>query len=281
MSYFFKNKYVVGLIFITVVIFVFMGMSTVERPKANVVENALGNIISPIQKFIYNIGESIENTFHFFREIKTLKEQNEELSVKLDQLEHENRSIQELKEENRRLREMLELKERMEQFDMVGAEIVSKNPGNWFHTFIIDKGTAHGLKKECAVITTKGLVGYINDIGTNWASVITIIDSNSSVASHVVRTQDITIVKGDLTLQDQGLCKMTYISKGSDIIAGDVIETSGMGGIYPKGLLVGKVKEIKPEAHGISQYAIIEPAVNFERLNEVFVIRNTNYLISE
>jgi len=282
MAYFFRNKYIVGLIFVTIVIFVLMGVSTtVERSKANVVEDIVGNILSPVQKIFYNIGESIDGIINFLGEIKTLKMQNEELVKKIDMMEQENRSIQELKDENRRLREMLDLKQKTDKFEMVAAEVVSKDPGNWFNTFIIDKGTAHGLQKKCAVITSKGLVGYICDIGTNWAKVISIIDADSSVGSIVVRTRDIAVVKGDLTLQNQGLCKMTYISKGENVISGDLVETSGMGGIYPEGLLIGKIKEIKPEEHGISKYAIIEPAVDFERINEVFVIKNTSNLVTE
>lgn len=274
MSYFMKNKYIVGLIIITIIIFVLMGLSTIDRSKTPMVENVIGVVISPVQNVFSSVGNYIENLAQFVFDMKTLKQQNEELSKKVDQLEQDNRGIQELQDENQRLRELMELKQKQKQFDTIGADIIAKEPGNWFNAFTIDKGTANGLQKKCAVITSKGLVGYIYDIGSNWAKVIAIIDPDSSAGGTIVRTRDSAVVKGDVNLEKDGLCKMTYLSKEADIISGDLIETSGLGGIYPKGLLIGKVGEIKPEEQGISQYAIIEPAVDFERLKEVLVIRS-------
>ncbi|MGE4282699.1 MAG: rod shape-determining protein MreC [Clostridia bacterium] len=276
MSYFFKNKYVLGLIITTVVIFILMGMSTAESQKANFFEDITGLVISPIQKVFFGVGKNIEGSIEFVGEIKNLKQKNEILLTEVDELKETNRKLQDLKDENQRLREMLGLKERFDEFQIVGAQIIAKEPGNWFNIFTIDKGTADGLEKNCAVITSKGLVGHIVDISLNRAEVISIIDSNSSASSLIVRTRDIAVVKGDLTLQKEGLCKMNYIAKDADIIKGDQIETSGLGGIFPKGLLVGTIKEIGKEPYEISKYAIIEPAVDFKRLEQVFVIKNTN-----
>ncbi|MBZ4645008.1 MAG: rod shape-determining protein MreC [Petroclostridium sp.] len=275
MPYFLRNKYIIALILITLVIFVLMAMSVTGRSNATFVEDMVGVIVSPIQKVFFSIGKNIENSIQFIAEIKTLKQQNEKLLAEIDELKETNRKLQDLKAENERLREMLGLKERFDKFEIIGAQIIAKEPGNWFSVFTIDKGTNDGLEKNSAVITSKGLVGHIYDVGINRAKVISIIDSNSSVSGLMVRTRDIAVVKGDLALQKEGLCKMSYISKDADVIKEDLIETSGLGGIYPKGLLIGKIKEIKQEPHEISKYAIVEPAVDFKRLEQVFVIKNT------
>lgn len=275
MPYFLRNKYIIALILITLVIFVLMAMSVTGRSNATFVEDMVGVIVSPIQKVFFSIGKNIENAIQFIAEIKTLKQQNEKLLAEIDELKETNRKLQDLKAENERLREMLGLKERFDKFEIIGAQIIAKEPGNWFSVFTIDKGTNDGLEKNSAVITSKGLVGHIYDVGINRAKVISIIDSNSSVSGLMVRTRDIAVVKGDLALQKEGLCKMSYISKDADVIKEDLIETSGLGGIYPKGLLIGKIKEIKQEPHEISKYAIVEPAVDFKRLEQVFVIKNT------
>ena len=272
---FLKYKYIITLILVTMLIFIGIGMTANNnRPNTNGLNNVLGNIISPIQKIFFNIGTKIENSIQFIIEIKTLKEQNEQLREEVEVLQAENRRLEPLLTENQRLREMLGLKDQFSQFDLVGAQIIAKDPGNWFNTFTIDKGTNDGLSKNCAVITNKGLVGHIFEIGTNWAKVISIIDTNGGASGLVTRTRDLAMVKGDIVLQDQGLCKMDQIPADADIIVNDKIETSGLGGIYPKGLLIGTITEIKQEPHAISKYAIVKPAVDFRRLEEVLIIIN-------
>ncbi|MCG8501698.1 MAG: rod shape-determining protein MreC [Firmicutes bacterium] len=280
-SGFLKNKYNIALIVITLTIFVIMGMSVGDRPKATVVEDVIATVVSPVQSFFYNTGKSVENAVRFASEIKTLKEERDRLLLQVDKLQEDNRGLQELGKENKRLREMLGLKKKLDDFEFVGAQIIGKDPGNWFNTFTIDKGTADGLENKCAVIASKGLVGYIYDVRTNSAKVMSIIDNDSAVSALIERTRDIAVVKGDLVLQHEGSCKMDNIEKGADIIAGDCVVTSGLGGIYPKGLLIGMIKQISEEPHEISQYAIVEPAVDFKRLEEVFVIKKTNPVVEE
>jgi len=118
------------------------------------------------------------------------------------------------------------------------------------------------------------LVGYISDAGTNWARVTALTDPASAVGASIVRSRDFGIVEGDVILGRRGQTRLAYIARDTNIIIGDYVETSGMGGIFPHGLLIGRVLEIRPDLQGISQYAIIETAVDFGRLTEVFVITN-------
>ena len=266
-----KNKYVLSLIFATALIFIGIAISA-NRDRATFVDNTVGNVMSPVQKVFFNIGSKIEDFVQFVAEIRTLSQENEKLRQEIEILREENRKLEPLKEENQRLREMIGLKDQFEQFNVVGAQIIAKGPGNWFSTFTIDKGTNDGLNKNDVAITNQGVVGHIFEIGTNWAKVVSIIDANGAVSGLVMRTRDIAMVKGDVVLQNEGLCKMVQIPNDADVIVNDKIETSGLGGIYPKGLLIGTIIDIKQEAHEISKYAVVKPSVDFKRLEEVLII---------
>ena len=269
-----RNRYTGVLILITIIIFMIMGLSTLKRPKVNVIEDTLGVIVTPVQKVFNNIGFFFRDTFQFVSEVKTLKQENDKLLIKIDELEKNQRELQDLKDENQRLREMLQLKDTLKDYEIIGAQVIAKVPGNWFSSFTIDKGTADGLQKNCTVMTSKGLVGHISEIGTNWSKVVSIIDGNGSASCLVVRTRDSAVVKGDLVLQNEGLCKMSYIAKDADVIAGDEVETSGLGGVFPKGMLIGKIREINSTPHEVFKYAVVEPVVDFKRIHEVFVVKN-------
>jgi rod shape-determining protein MreC len=271
---FLKNKYFIALLLITISIFILMAISSGEETGDNFIGNTINTVVYPVQRIASGIGRSTQSALVFLSEISSLKQKNELLTEEVYQLGEKNRQLQHLSQENDRLREIIGLKERITEYDLIGAQIVAKHPGNWFEIFTIDKGTENGIRNKSAVITNKGLVGYVYEIGTNYARVMSMIDSDSSISAIIVRTRDNAVVKGELSLQNQGLCIMNYISPDADIVIGDSVETTGLGGIYPKGLYIGKIKEIKKDTHGISYFAIVEPAVDFKRLEEVFVINN-------
>ena len=198
----------------------------------------------------------------------------EKLEKRVKELEEQIEKNNIYKTENERLRKMLNIKDTYKEFELVAANVTSRDSSTWFLSIIIDKGTDDGLSMTDTVITPYGLVGHITDIGSNWAMITTILDSQSTVAVMVERTEDFATVDGDVDLAANSLCKMTYIPKDSTITVGDTIKTSGLGGVYPKGINVGKITKIHPENKGVSQYAEVEPYVDFNRLYEVFVITN-------
>ncbi len=268
----FTNKYFILLLVITILLLVITALYTADRKSVTYGEDLVGAIITPFQALFTSATEGIRNFSGYFSDIKELREKNKEMAEQINELSNTVRKLEQYKLENERLRGMLALKDTMEDYGLVAAEVIAKDSGNWFNSFTINKGSADNLAVRQAVITSGGLVGHIYEIGTNWAKVISIIDANSSVGAVIARTRDIAVVESDVELQNQGLCKMTYIGKNVSIMSGDIAETSGLGGIYPKGILIGKVREIRPETAGISQYAILEPAVDFERISTVFVI---------
>lgn len=272
MPFFERNKGKIILSAVTVLLVIIMALSTIPSLKPNFVSNAVGVLVSPVQKVISSMINSNQGFFTFVFNMKEYQSENEELVERINILEKEVRETEELKKENTRLRSMLEMRERQTEYETETAEVIAKEAGNWFNSFTIDKGTADGISLYNPVITDKGLVGYVAEAGTTYSKVISVIDSTASVAAVVNRTGDAAVVEGDLKLQEQGLCRMVYVNRNSVITVGDYLETSGMGGIYPKGIYIGKIKEVTDDGTGLSQNAIIEPAVDFDAVSEVFVI---------
>ncbi len=270
----FSNKYFVILLCVTVLLIVAMLFSVNKSYETKASDNVIVKVTMPVQKFVYGISSGIRGFFSHFGDIAEIRAENEKLNKRISMLESTVERYKTYKTENERLRSLLGIQNTYKDFELTAANVIAKDSSRWFLSVTLDKGTNDGLEMADAVITYDGLVGHITDIGTNWARVTTILDSQSTVAVIVDRTEDIATVDGDIDLSEKGLCKMTYISKDSKITVGDVAKTSGLGGVYPKGITVGKITEIYSENQGVSQYAEVTPAVNFDKIYEVYVITN-------
>lgn len=273
MSNFFKSRFFIALASFTVVVLIFMMLSTIERDKSTFIGNAVGVVVTPVQKFFWGIGDSVSNFFVNLKDMAEYKTKYEEAQRKVKELEEDTRELQKLQSENERLRRLLDLKNENKEYSFIGAEIVAKDSGNWYSTFTVDKGSSSGVSKNDIVVTDSGVVGYVYEVGKTWGKVMSIIDSKSAVGAIVERTNDRAVVEGDLEFMEEGTCKMSYIAKGATLIAGDFVETSGLGGIYPAGLLIGKVKSVSADSTGLYSEAVIETAVDFARIKEVMIIR--------
>ncbi len=201
-----------------------------------------------------------------------LKAENEQLRKELDDRNQKLVDHYKIKAENEQFRQYLELKKDNTDFKFTEATRIVNSPEEYFYGFTIDKGSLQGVAAGDPVITASGLVGYVTEVGATYARVKTILDASISVGAHDVRTRDGGVVSGTLELSDQGLTKMRYISNQHQMQVDDLVITSGLGGIYPYGLVIGKIKEIKPEEHSISLYALIEPVVDIQKVTDVFVI---------
>ena len=260
---------------ITIAILVTIGLSALPNSKVNYVSDVFSTILSPFQRFIDFSGVKINNFFAHFDDIDRLRAENEVLKKKVDEYENRIDSLLELEEKNKELKQVLDIKDQYTNMKPVVANIIAKDMGNWFNIFTIDRGTKDNILNDYPVITSKGLVGRVMEADILSSKVISIIDEDSSVSARLSKTSDLMVVKGDAKLRDQGLCIMEYIPSDLDLSAGDKVETSGIGGIYPKGIAIGKVKEVRQKTNGLDRYAIIEPLVDFKRLEEVIVL-NTN-----
>lgn len=275
MKRFFENKTGTVLIIATVILAVITGVGVAlsGRDKAGVAENVLNSITEPGQIAVTETGNWFTNIFSYFGSIKALKEENELLKQQNIALDKQLRDSLGYEKENYDLRQMLDLVEKDSSLDLLPVRITAKNPSNWYSTFTINKGAKDGVQKNQPVITTnKELIGQVYNVGTDWAEIVTVFDTECGVSSIVERSGDMGIVEGDVSLGFKGYCRLGYMSRNTDVTTGDYIETSGLGGVYPKGILIGKVVDVTEDNVSMSKSAIVEPFVDFGKIKDVFVL---------
>ena len=231
------------------------------------------NTLSPAQKILSRVGFSIKENLDMIPQLFYMKEENENLKKQVAELLQYKQNILEFQRENADLRNLLGFKERSFQYDLEAAEVIARDPSNWFNVILIDKGEKHGRKKDMAVITDKGLVGYTISTASNTSKVVLITDERSSVSAMLQRTRDNGMVKGTIDPAPSGYLKMEFLPQDANLVKGDIVISSGLGGLIPKGIIIGEVAEANKESYELMQYAIIKPAVDFMKLERVFVIK--------
>ncbi|MEG0835245.1 MAG: rod shape-determining protein MreC [Christensenellaceae bacterium] len=267
---FFKNKPVIITIIVIFILIILMivtsGSNAVSKGTS-----VVGDVFVPVQKFFYQISDSVGSFFDGISGSGELAQQKAELSGKVTELQTEISDYDEIKAENERLSKLLDYKQNNPTQELKVAKITGKNPGNWFDVFTIDLGVTDGIQENMAVITADGLVGRVEEVGLNHAKVMGIIDGRSGVSAIMERTRDIGVVKGSIgnDALDVAL-SMNYLPMGTDIVLGDKIITSGLDGLYPKGIIIGEVSELV-DANG-GKNVKIKPMVDFRRLEEVMVV---------
>lgn len=245
-------------------------------------EDALRTTMTPIQKFFSNVGNGLYDVTHCIGDLKELRTKNDELEKTNKELGLEIESSDELKDENDRLKRMLELRDENSEFDMVAATIAANEPSNWFASFTIDKGRNSGIEQGLAVISGDGsLIGKVSKVGTNWAEVVTILDPGFSAGSKVERSNNMGVAEGDAELRFIRSLKLSYLNRETDIKVNDYICTTGLGGVFPDGLRIGKVTEVKEDNVNMNRYAIIEPSASLSEIRNVFVIRNSFDVVAD
>ena len=273
MRRFFDNRLLVFIIGATIVLAIVIGIFASVDRDASVAEKVGGEVMTPAQGVVSETGGFFKGIFGYFGNVKSLRRENEELRNENTNLQKQIKDMQGLDKENKELRKMLDLRKKQTKVDLLAASVASKDPSNWYSTFKINRGTKDGVERNQAVVNgNRELVGQIFKVGDNWAEVITILDSQSSIGAEVQRSGETGIIEGDGNLRYSGMCKLGYIARDTDIREGDFIETSGLGGVFPKGLLIGTVKEVREENATMSKVATIKPLADIDSLGEVFVV---------
>lgn len=244
-----------------------------RKHDANLLDNAIGFVTTPLQRLATNAGDWVNSQLDFVRNKTDLATENEALKERIRQLEADNKRLSLYDEENKKLSELLKMAQKYPAYETQGSQIIAKDPGNWYDIFVIDKGRRDGLATNMIITSHEGLVGKIIETGHGYAKAQSILDSRSSVSAINLRTGDTGVVKGEYALMDAGLCRMEYIDAEAEIMEGDEIVTSPLSSIYPAGISIGKVTEIKTDANGLTKYAIIEPYADFKHLDTVLVIK--------
>lgn len=248
------------------------GFVTEHFIEFNPISRAVNTVTVPIKGGFAYIAHSLESARDFVWEMRAYKADNEKLEAENIELRRENRDTAAYREENERLKALLYLKESMENTNTVAAKVISYSDSNWLNRVEINRGTIHGVKQGNVVITPDGVVGKVTEAGPNYAIVTTILDKGASVGIMVSRTGCIGLVEGDTELVKDAQCKLSVVDSSSPIIVGDVLETSGTGGTYPSGLVVGTVMHISADSAGSLNYAVVDPAVEFDKVREVLVV---------
>lgn len=252
-----------------------MFVTFVSNVRIAPVKNVLGFIVTPMQKGINSIGAVLGDKNLEWKTLEEVQKENEKLNEQLDALKVENSQLLLDRYELDRLRELYQLDEKYAGYEKVAARVIAKDAGNWFSGFILDKGEKDGIQRDMNVIAGSGLVGIVAETGENWARVRSIIDDESNVSSMILATQDLCIVKGNLSLLSDNVIEFQkLVDSDNNVAVGDQIVTSNVSGKYLEGILIGYVTEIKEDANHLTKSGLVSPAVDFEHISEVLIIKN-------
>ncbi len=178
-------------------------------------------------------------------------------------------------EENKNLRELLKLQQKRSDLTVENATVTTRTLSNWESSVTISKGSNYGIEKDQCVIDAYGnLVGVVGEVGLNWATVLTVVDTDIDMGGMVSRTGDAAVLEGDFTLMTQGRLKLSYLPEDTQLRSGDVVLTSGRGGVYPPDLVVGSVESVQNDPSGMTRYAVVVPKADLNGLTQVFVIKS-------
>ncbi len=261
-----------ALIFVFVSIFCIIFFAARGRFQPVVSSQAVSLVLMPFQEAVSWVGSQLNYVTSNIWEIVTVHEQNKMLRNEVEQLRAQNLTASEYAAENERLRELLGYKQAATQFDLVAARVIGRESATWSSMIVIDRGTQAGVRENMAVVTPMGLVGHVTEAGPISSKVQLILDPRSSVGTLVQRPESrVTgIVEGDMG--NPTMPRMVNIPKTADMREDDIIVTSGFGGVYPKGIIVGRVQTIRNDEGGLLKYGVLEPSVNFQKLEDVAVI---------
>lgn len=229
--------------------------------------------VVPLQKGLSIVGENLYSRKELFNKVNDLVEENNELMKQIDELTYENNMLLQDKYELNSLRTLYKLDETYSDYPKVAARVISGSTGNWFSSFIIDKGTNDGMEVGMNVLAGGGLVGRITETGKNWSRVLSVIDDTSNVSGMVLSTNDHLIVSGNLSTMENGYIVFDQLSSNAtDVTIGDKIVTSNISDVYLPGIQIGYISYMEYDSNKLTISGYMTPSVNFEHISEVLVI---------
>lgn len=268
-----KKKGIIGIVITIIILILLVTFTNNNFNKISFIENICNVFVMPIQNGFTYLKNKISGNNNFFADMDTLKNENEELKKKNSELEQSLRELEIIKAENETLKEYVNLKDKYKDYSTIPADVINRDISNYSSTIIINVGSNDGIKEEMTVIADNGLVGHVISVTENTAKVQTIVDTSTAATSKISTTDDTIVVQG--TLDNKKTLKATFIPTDAVVLQGDSVETSGIGGIYPKGIHIGTIKEVINTSNPTERYAIVETAVDFTKLNTVLVIANS------
>ncbi len=269
-----KNGIRVAVLVAAVALMIALGAAA-RGGRISLAHNAAGVLISPVQKVVSSAVNWFGTIYNRLYDYDNIVAENETLRTQLAEAQQAARDGIEASEENARLREQLGLRSKYTDYVFESAKVVLWSSDNWAHSFTISKGTSSDIQLGDAVVTEyNAVVGQITEVGDNWATVSTIIDVDTSLGAFVGDTGSSGLVQGEYALMRQRQAKLTNLADGVQIYVGDEVLTSGAGGVFPQGLVIGRLTAVQTDADGQVLYGLVEPECPFDSLVQVYVIKD-------
>lgn len=242
---------------------------------SSLLQNVTGVATAPFRAASQAVSGWFEDKSHYYRSYNDLLDENRALRDEVAELRALSRQAEKDRAENALLRELLELREQRRDLVFESAKVLEHSSGNWTSTLTLNRGTAHGVDVKNTVVSSEGyLIGVVTDVGLNWCTVRTIVDTDTELGALLFRTGDVVIAEGELTLMGENRLRAAYLPGDATLLIGDYVVTSGLGGYYPSDLVIGTVERVETDDNGFAQYAVLAPMVTFDDLTEVFIIKD-------
>ncbi len=264
------------ILFAGAVIAVALAVLSYFSTNASPLVNLMNTVASPFRAVSTSVANWISDKRNYYEDTTALKEENEALKRQIAEMEAAVRQGETDSQENAFLRELLDLrKQRRDLSDFETATVMERSVTNWTSSLTLNKGSVHGVEVGDCVIDGRGnLVGRISEAGYDWSTVLTVVDTDTSLGARVYRTQDIGIANGDFALMGEGLLRLDSLPVSCQLLEGDLIVTSGLGGYLPPDLVIGSVTSLQADDSDTAVYAVLTPAAELDSLTEVCIIKS-------
>jgi len=265
-----RQRYALSAVAVVVITVAVLSLTAHQRHQLTLLERWLQDTLAPVQQALFRAGKGVDRELERWRAVRSFWVEHEALSEQASRVDELQHRLAELVAENQRLRELIGFAETLPG-EYVAALVIGRNPDNWFQTITINRGRAHGIGPNDPVVVSKGLVGRVTTVSEHAATVMLILDPESGVAAMVQRTRDTGVALG--VAGDDRHLHLRMFFREAAVEPGDVITSSGLSHLFPKGLRIGVVVGVSLDHAGLVRTAQVRPAVDFDRLEEVLVIR--------
>jgi rod shape-determining protein MreC len=270
-----KKKNIKKIILVFLIVAVLLGIiritSSNERTQLTHLEIFLRDAVAPLYSGVMRVSTTMSNISNSITSYNDLLEENNKLKEQVRQLSLQNSQMEEYRNENKRLRQLLDFKEaQKDSMDLMSAKVIGRNISNWFDTIVLDRGTNDGIRKNMPVINHEGLIGRVVAVSRNTSEVMLLLDTESAVGAMNQKTRSLGVIEA--TTSGEYPLQMIHLTHDAPVEIGDVLITSGLGKIFPKGLKIGYVADIIMSPTGLVKQAMVVPYADFSRLEEVFIV---------
>ncbi|MFA8439982.1 rod shape-determining protein MreC [Pueribacillus sp. YX66] len=282
MRQFFSNKRLIVLLISIIILVALIGFSMKERSSLTKPEQFFKDAVATVQSLFYKPAKSVAGFFENIAELKNLYEENKVLKARLD--EHAKLSVdyQDIKKENDELRELIDEMTSLRDYQTIPASVIARSPDRWNNRLTLDKGSEDGVEVNMAVITPAGLIGKIRNVQpfSSTVQLISDLDRTNRISVYVQDDEDIFGVIDGYDAEEQALL-FSNITIDVEVDEGGTVVTSGLGGVFPKNLIIGKIIEVRNDKYGLTKSALVKPAADLYNIRNVMIVKRTSAVIED